>query len=215
MTISEIAQWSATILGIGYVVGASLSRLWCWPLGIIGSAIAMWLALEANYFQDAILNLYYIGMGIYGWINWQKNSQENVKKSGALDEGIAAETSQGSGIKIRTASWKFHLRFLLIGGLLSLGSGYFFQQLGNEKSYLDAITTVFALMTTWLVTIRILENWIYWIFIDILAACMYVVKGMLPFSYLFIFYTLWSVVGLIIWYLKWKNETHAHSNHRS
>lgn len=212
MTINEIAQWGATFLGVGYVIGASLGRVWCWPLGIIGSALAMWIAFEAAYFQDMVLNLYYIGMGAYGWHNWQKRG----KAKGDLLDNFSEENNSGSlQIKVSTRPWKFHLAFLTIGVMLSLMSGYFFQQLGNERSYLDALTTVFSLMTTWLVARKILENWIYWIFIDILAAYMYVVKGMLPFSYLFIFYTLWSVIGLILWYRDWKKENHAHSHNRS
>jgi nicotinamide mononucleotide transporter len=182
-----VLEWMALVLGILYVVGASFKKIWCWPLGILGSLMAGILAFDASYFQDMALNIYYIGMGIYGWVMWKKNREEGSEE-----------------LAIITKSWRFHLLFLLGGLLLSAISGYFFDQLGNDKPFLDALTTIFAVLTTWMVARRILENWIYWILIDLLAMYMYWIKEMEALSLLFAFYTIWSAFGFYLWYTSWK-----------
>ena len=67
----------ATLLLIIYVVLAAKGTRWCWPPGIIGSAITMVLVYKSNYFLESGLQFYYVIMGIYGWIFWTNNSSDS------------------------------------------------------------------------------------------------------------------------------------------
>lgn len=191
MELTDIAQWSATFLGVIYVLGAAIKKLWCWPFGILGSFIFAWISFSANYYQDAILQLYYVAMGIYGWVNWRNSSQKSHQ------------------INIQTRSSLFHFLFITIGIVLSLASGLYFKSIGNDLPFVDAFTTVFSVMVTWMVAKRILENWIYWILIDMVGIYMYYVKGLNVISGLFVFYTLFAIAGLYLWTMQYNRQTES------
>ena len=59
------------------------------------------------------------------------------------------------------------LRFLSgIIILLSFSSGYFLSHSDAVRPYLDSFTTWASVITTYMVTQKILSNWLYWIVIN-------------------------------------------------
>ena len=68
--------------------------------------------------------------------------------------------------------------------------------------YVDAFTTWYAVVTTYMVTKKILENWGYWFVIDSVSVYLYYSRGLYLTALLFIAYLVIIVFG----YLKWKKE---------
>ena len=68
--------------------------------------------------------------------------------------------------------------------------------------YVDAFTTWYAVVTTYMVTKKILENWVYWFVIDSVSVYLYYSRGLYLTALLFIAYLVIIVFG----YLKWKKE---------
>jgi nicotinamide mononucleotide transporter len=66
-------------------------------------------------------------------------------------------------------------------------------------AYLDTFTTVFAVFATYLVTQKVLENWLYWVVIDFVSIYLYIEKGLMPTVVLFIFYVIIAGYGFIKW----------------
>ena len=74
-----------------------------------------------------------------------------------------------------------------------------------ELAYLDSFTTCFAVMTTYLVAKKVLENWLYWIVIDAASIYLYLQKGYYPTVVLFAVYT-----GIAFWgYMQWRSHYQA------
>jgi nicotinamide mononucleotide transporter len=69
-----------------------------------------------------------------------------------------------------------------------------------ELAYLDAFTTVFAIIATYMVVKKYIENWLIWIVVDLVASGMYFYKDLYFTSLLFLIYTLIAIFG----YFKWK-----------
>ena len=67
--------------------------------------------------------------------------------------------------------------------------------------YLDTFTTVFAVFATYLVTQKVLENWLYWVVIDAVSIYLYQAKDLMPTVVLFSLYTVIATFG----YFKWQN----------
>ena len=63
----------------------------------------------------------------------------------------------------------------------------------------DSFTTVFAIIATYMVTKKVLENWLYWIIIDTVSVYLYFSKDLHLTSLLFITYTIIAVFGYFIW----------------
>jgi nicotinamide mononucleotide transporter len=77
-----------------------------------------------------------------------------------------------------------------------------------DFAYLDATTTCFSVISTYLVAKKILENWLYWVVIDAASIYLYISKGYYPTSVLFMLYTLMAVWG----YRQWKRTLSIPNN---
>ncbi len=65
--------------------------------------------------------------------------------------------------------------------------------------YIDSFTTWGAIVTTWMVTRKILENWIYWFVIDAVSVYLYVSRGLFLTAVLFLIYLVLIVIGYRTW----------------
>ena len=179
-------QWAAFITGLIYIFLASLNKISCWFFGIISAGLWAYAA----YFQfallmDALLNLFYVVMGIIGWVNWQGNRDSPAELS------------------ISALGWKSNLEIIGAGLAGSLLMGYLLHNYSHAAlPYWDALTTIFSVIATFLLIQRRIDNWIYWIVTDTIYIGMYYYKGAYLFGILFIVYTLMAVAG---WF-RWKAE---------
>ena len=179
-------QWvevTAVLTGIIYIVLTAREEVLCWPFGII-SALLWAYAAFAYYdlYIDAILQLYYVVAGVYGWVQWNKNTH----------------TSATTSIKVIQIST--HLYSIIIGIGLSFVFGYLFDQYtAAAATYLDAFTTIFSLYATYLVTQKILENWLYWLVIDSLYIYLYASRGGYLFAFLNFIFVLVAIIGFVRW----------------
>jgi nicotinamide mononucleotide transporter len=136
-----------------------------------------------NLYLETFLNGFYVAAAIWGWIKWKKQ-----------------ETSTQ---KIKSYSLFKHLPIIGIALCFVLLTGYIFDNYtASSAPYLDAFTTVFAIMSTFMIGMRILENWLYWIVIDTASIYLYSSRGAYFYVILFCVYILVSVLG----YLQWRKE---------
>ncbi|MFT6976050.1 MAG: nicotinamide mononucleotide transporter, partial [Bermanella sp.] len=83
---------------------------------------------------------------------------------------------------------------------LTFISGYLLSNhTGAVMPYLDSFTTWGAVITTYMVAKKVLENWIYWIVINTLAIYLYVDRELYLTSALMASYVVLSVVGFNAW----------------
>lgn len=177
-------EYTAVAFGIIYVLLATRRIVWCWPAGIISSALYIYINIYHRLFQDAILQTYYVVAGFYGWWLWNKlQDQQN-------------ETN------IISYSLQQNLKLILFGALLVPVFGFVFSKLGNSLSYFDAAVTIFSFIATWMTAKKILENWLFWIVIDLVAAVMYFIKELHATSALYVFFSAVAVYG----YFEWKKN---------
>lgn len=170
----------AVLLALAYVWLAARQNIWCWPCALLSTGIYVWLFWEVALPFHTFLNGYYLLMAVYGWTQWRKVDQNNRP--------------------VISKSLNWHLAWL--SGLTLLGFVFVFAlsgQLDQEYLYLDAFITIFSLFTTALVAHKVLENWIYWMFINSFAAYLYFSKSLLLTGLLFVFYVGFSIYGYLSW----------------
>ena len=157
-TVSQMrwVELISVIAAVIYVILAARNNIWCWFFGII-SAI-LWTYAAAVYYKlyvDAVLQIYYVVMGVYGWYMWSKIKGD---RRGATTKNVLPVTRMTN---------QQHIQIIVGGLVLTVIVGYFFSTYTDAAAtYLDAFTTVFSIITTVMVTRKVLENWLYWIVID-------------------------------------------------
>ena len=180
----------ASLLGIGYVIFAARESQWCWPLAFVSTLIYTVIFWEGQLPMQALLNFYYMGMAIYGYLLWRKqgNSENNLPIS----------------------SWSLlqQLQFVIIGSFLTYAVGlYLTQSAISQSPYLDAGVTVFSVLNTWLMANKVLQNWLYWIVIDSAAIVLYAQNGYYATIVMFTVYLVLAIVGFISWQKLYRQQS--------
>lgn len=178
-------EWIAAAIAFLGVFLSTKGYIASWPLGIGGAMLYTWIFLDNEFPAEALLQFLYVLMGIYGWWQW-------------LRMGSRPGERKISRIKIRTllislASW------LIIAAL----SGRAIELSGLGKlPYLDATLAAGGLISTVLLAKKYLENWIFWIFIDLATAALLYSRNMYASALLYIAFTALAVKG----YFEWKKQ---------
>lgn len=185
-------QWLAFFFSISYVILAVKENVWCWFFGLVGVVLSFKVYFDVQLYSDAILQIYYAGMSIYGWWNW---TQHKKKK----DFEINALGGEVDNLPITTWRLQNHLIAIGIGVILSFLLGYMWTYFGAALPYIDAFTTSFSVIATIMVARKILENWIYWIIIDFVCIFVYLHREIYLFSILFFIYLVVAIIGHFNW----------------
>jgi nicotinamide mononucleotide transporter len=179
-----LSAWEVTaaLLGMAYVILAARESQWCWPMAFISTFIYTVLFWEGQLPMQALLNFYYMGMAIYGFVLWRQHLQNN-------DELV-----------IHSWSLNANLLFIVTGIVISFLVAYYLDiNQASQRPYLDAGITVFSVMNTWLMARKVLQNWLYWIIIDAASVVLYFQTGYYATVVLFSIYTVLAVVGFANW----------------
>lgn len=181
----NVLQWIALISGILYVIFAARNLVVCWFFGIIscGSIAYVDIFTEVQLFSDALLQFIYILLGFYGIYQWMYGKNERSKS-----------------LLINSKGLRWHATYILIFSLLSFPFGKAMAWLfGGVFPLIDAWTTVLSVWATVLLTRRIIENWFYWIVLDLVYVVIYFLRDAQLFSVLFVVYTIVSIYGYFHW----------------
>lgn len=198
--VSIMTYWElfAVILAVVYLLLAMKANIWCWLAAFVSTAIYTVLFWKVSLLMESVLNIYYMGMALYGYWLWQQDGQPIASQQGAASKNIQSPSQLGPMV----LSWSLntHLMLISITALISLGVGYLMANYTEASfPYLDAATTCFAVMTTYLVAKKVLENWLYWIVIDLVSMYLYFQKGLMLTTGLFMAYVLMAAMGYLMW----------------
>lgn len=186
--ILQMSYWEiiAALLSIFYISLAIKQNIWCWIAAFFSTLIYSILFFDATLLMSSFLNAYYLLMAIYGWYSWK--IRNNYKDS---------------NLKISTLNLSVNAKIIVVLSIISIVLGYYMTNYTNTSyAYLDSTITIFSLVATYMMTKKILDNWIYWIIIDSAAIYLYFKKEFYVTSILFLIYTILAFLA----YMEWKKE---------
>ena len=172
-----IIEGLAVFFSIIYVILAARQNIWCWASAIISVSLYIYICYSAQLYAETGLQIFYLLMAFYGYYNWGKT-----------------ETS----LKITEWSIEKHLLILIFGAILTFFIGFYLSTYTSAKMpIVDSLTTVFAIFATYMVTKKILANWLYWIVIDIVSVYLYFSRDLHLTALLFIIYTVIAFLDIL------------------
>lgn len=180
----HLFEWIAFLSSLLYTLLAAHRSIWCWIFGAIGATFTLVLCLKASLFSESILQIFYILAAIYGWWLWR---------------GEGGQNSNSLSFRIQRMSLYLHTKVILVGIITAVFLGFFWNQFGAALPYVDAFTTAFSFIATWLIAKRYLENWLYWVIIDAVSIGIYFDRDMKLLSILFLIYTFLAIYGYFSW----------------
>lgn len=171
----------AVLLAIAYLWLAMRQSQWCWPAALASTLIYVVLFYDVALLSESVLNGYYMAMAVYGWWSWRQGSK-------------------GEALPVASRPWHWHLKLIAFGAVASLAWGHMMASYTQAAfPYLDGATSCFAVITTWMVTRKVLENWLYWVVIDGVSIWLYLQKHLAMTAVLFALYVLMAIAGYWSW----------------
>ena len=161
--------------------------IWLWPFGILSSAIFILIFFSSKFYADMGLQVYYLGVSVYGWYYW-------TRPSGRAQERGRPVTRMKGTLGISLTAITAALLLLIVFILKNYTD--------SDVPWGDAFTTAASIVATWMLARKILEHWLVWIVVDTVAAGLYIYKGLYPTAFLYIVYAVISVAG----YIRWKKS---------
>lgn len=201
-------DWLAFVTSLIYVVLAARDNNWCWTFAAVATAVWAYQSFVVyRLVSDGLLQVFYFvmaGVGLWRW-HWAKRHPAPYAKPARpdiLDDELLPQPATHR--TIRRMRPIHHLGVIagsLLGGLF-LGhavSGF----MAAAATYPDAITTVASVITTFLLVGRWLENWLYWVVIDLAYVWIYVSTGAALFAVMMGVNVVVAVYGFLNWRREW------------
>ena len=172
----------ALVAGVVYVALASRKAYVGWYFGILSCAIIFYEDMTRyGLYADALLQVFYIFMGIQALFTWRKVDGEGQ-------------------LAIQEMPLLWHLHRMAILGVIGIVIGFILAEIPEvNMAVLDTLTSVFAIFATWLMVHRVRSNWLYWIVIDITYMYIYGMQGAWFYVVLSGVYTVVAVLGWFGW----------------
>ena len=163
-----------------------------WPLGLITSALYFVIFFKSKFYADMSLQIYYVAISVYGWYFWTKGGQTDKKED----------------VPITKLNFRQSIMYLIISIVLFLiYAEILVEYTDSPLPYWDSFTTALSIVATFMLTRKIIEQWLVWIVVDAVSLGLYIYKGLYPTSILFAVYTLLAVLGYIQWKKSYNKST--------
>lgn len=196
-----------TILGLIYLVLEYRASIALWVVGIVMPAMDIYLYWSHGLYGDAGMAVYYTLAAIYGYAVWKFGAKwKRMLKRSNADGSDASEASSAEGGSSEELPITFFPRRLVMRTLgfflLAWGATYYVlvAYTNSTVPLLDAFTNALSFVGLWALARKYVEQWLFWIAVDVVCCYLYVVKG-IPFKAgLYGLYVVIAVMG----YIKWK-----------
>ena len=182
---------TGVVFGLLSVWLAKKNHIGVFPTGMISTSIYVYLLLKWGLVGDMLINAYYFGMSVYGWVIWTHVNDQQ-------------QTTPIS--RINKQEWRY-LLLLFVGSLgFVYGVYQWFGLWNSSTAMIDTLTTAIFFSGMWLMARRKIENWIFWIVGDIISVPLYLIKGFSFTSLQYLIFTFIAIYG----YLEWKKILDNH-----
>ncbi len=172
-----------TILGLLYLWLEMKEKPLMWVVGCIMPLIYTVVLYRAGIYADCAMEFYYFGAGVYGLLYW-----------------LRGKTKTGKSIAISHTPHKVMLRIACVVVILWLIMAQILIHLTDSNvPYIDAFTTSMSIVAMWMLSRKYIEQWWFWLIVDLISTGLYIYKGVYGRALLYGIYTLMAFYGYFVW----------------
>lgn len=183
----------AVAFGLVSVWLSTREQIASWPTAIVNVAIFFVLFWQAKLYADSVLQLVYLSLSVYGWWAWLRGGARH------------------SPLRVSRATPRLWMIGLPAMVLLGLGLGTMLaRNTDSPVPYLDAMLTSASLLAQWMMTRKILENWIIWIVANLVYVPTFISRGLPITAVQYAVFLLLALMGYAEWKRSWAADQFAH-----
>lgn len=181
-------EWIAVAFGLVSVFLSTREHVTSWPTAIVNVGIFFFVFWNAKLYADAVLQLVYLSLSVYGWYEWLYGGENKTV------------------LHVSRVTWRQWAVSLPVCVAFGLGLGWYLSKhTDSPVPYLDAMLTSGSLVAQWMMTRKLLENWALWIALDIVYVPTFIARGL---SATAAQYAVFLVLALMGWF-SWKRSLAA------
>jgi len=174
--------------GLLCVYLAAINNIWNWPIAIISVGIYIFIFYDKHLFADTGLQVYFMAMNFYGWYYWSRKPATEEKSPVLL---ITRKEIIFSAIAIVVFTF-------ILGSLLKYTSASY--------PFIDSFCTACSLVAQVFLARKVLENWLIWIFVDVIYVGVYIFKGLDLTAVMYGIYVGIALLGYFDWKKDYKKQ---------
>ena len=198
------------VTGIIFVFLEIRQTIWLWLVGIITSAVYIWVFFTSKIYADMSLQVYYLVISCLGWYWWAKGTgrQPSLKLrlakqgTGQKEEEVKGRVGEWEKEELEVTRLKPRTGMVLaiVFVLLFIAMWLFLTRLTDSPVPVrDSFITSLSIIATWMLARKIYEHWYLWIVVNFVSAVLFMTRGLYPTVILYVVYGLMSFVGLAAW----------------
>ncbi|MEO5373445.1 MAG: nicotinamide riboside transporter PnuC, partial [Alphaproteobacteria bacterium] len=151
----------ATLFGLASVWLTVRRNIWLWPTGLVMVALYAFIFYEARLYSQAVLQVIFVVLQVYGWHHWLRGGGGN------------------EALPVSRLTWRQTLAWLgaAVAGAAVLGHAMD-RWFDAAMAYPDAFITTLSLVSQWLLGRKVLESWLGWIVVDVVAIGVYLAQDL-------------------------------------
>lgn len=175
-------EWLAAALGLINITLIIRRSVWNYPFGIAMVCLYFFVFVEAKLYSDALLQVFFVVVQVYGWREWLR----------------AQDQADSVPVRWLSASARFWwLAATIVASVAwGLGMARFTDAAAPMTDATIAGTSVAAQL---LLARRRVENWMLWIFVNVLAVMLFYSRGLYPTAALYAIFLIMAGIGLWRW----------------
>jgi nicotinamide mononucleotide transporter len=178
----------AVFFGLASVWYAKKENILVYPTGIISVLIYVYICLHVGLYADMGINFFYFLMSVFGWYKWtRKDENQNTRPIAALSKKEWILSIAGTLVF-----------FVILSYLLQ-------NYTDSTVPHIDGFTTAVFIIGMWLMALKKIENWIYWIIGDVVSIPLYAYKSLVLTSFQFTVFLILAVAG----YMEWRKKLNS------
>jgi nicotinamide mononucleotide transporter len=188
------------VTGILYVFLEIRQTIWLWPVGIVTSAVYIWVFFSGKLYADMSLQGYYLIISILGWYWWAQGAELREEERGGEGEKGRQGEREDKELKVTRLKLRTGIMLSIVFVLLFTVMWFVLSRLTDSPVPVrDSFITSLSIIATWMLARKIYEHWFLWIVVNSAASLLFLTRGLYPTVVLYIVYGIMSFAGLRAW----------------
>lgn len=176
-------EWCGVITGLLCVWLAAKNNILNWPIACISVIIYIFIFFEGKLYADAGLQVYFLATNIYGWYFWSKRKNKDAKQTPVLN--ITQKEILLSSFAV-----------IAFTGILGFT---LFKKTDAAFPFIDSFCTACSIVAQVFLARKVLQNWLIWIFVDIIYVGVYFSKELYATGLMYAIYIAIATMGYLDW----------------
>ena len=190
--VASLPEWifdnrieiTGALLGVLYIFFSVRQNILTWPVGLLSSVFYIFVFLKSGFYAYMSLQVYYVIISIYGWFYWLKGSRDGD------------DTKKVKKVTNRLTVLLVFIAMILYGTILLI----LLKFTDSPVPFIDSLISALSIVATWMLSRKILENWLVWIFVDVVSIGLFILRDLWPTAILYMIYAIFAISG----FMKWK-----------